>query len=89
MSIKINKLVHSVYEDEISYNVEIEVTNTGEVPIESVQSYSVLLSIEGQPLISEESAQEEGSASAAERSDPSGAHAQPQRHEVHSGPAGV
>ena len=59
MSIKINKLVHSVYEDEISYNVEIEVTNTGEVPIESVQSYSVLLSNEGQPLISEESDQEE------------------------------
>jgi hypothetical protein len=59
MSIKINKLVHSVYEDEISYNVEIEVTNTGEAPIESVQSYSVLLNNEGQPLISEESDQEE------------------------------
>ena len=59
MSIKINKLVHSVYEDEISYNVEIEVTNTSEAPIESVQSYSVLLNNEGQPLISEESDQEE------------------------------
>ena len=59
MSIKINKLVHSVYEDEISYNVEIEVTNTGEAPIESVQSYSVLLNNEGQPLISEENDEEE------------------------------
>ena len=59
MSIKINKLVHSVDEDEISYNVEIEVTNTSEAPIESVQSYSVLLNNEGQPLISEESDQEE------------------------------
>ena len=47
MSIKINKLVHSVDEDEISYNVEIEVTNTSEAPIESVQSYSVLLNNEG------------------------------------------
>ena len=59
MSIKINKLVHSVYEDEISYNVETEVTNTSEAPIESVQSYSVLLNSEGQPLISEESDVEE------------------------------
>ena len=59
MSIKINKLVHSVYEDEISYNVEIEVTNTSEAPIESVQSYSVLLNNEGQPLISEENDEEE------------------------------
>ena len=59
MSIKINKLVHSVDEDEISYNVEIEVTNTSEAPIESVQSYSVLLNNEGQPLISEESDEEE------------------------------
>ena len=59
MSIKINKLVHSVYEDEISYNVETEVTNTSEAPIESVQSYSVLLNSEGQPLISEESDEEE------------------------------